>query len=110
MSQRVKKHACDLYYLSKAKPTVCKAIIEKADNSLICCICECAQNILHGKVPLEQHEKRNLAKHKDNLRQLIKKSVPIAKKKRIIQQGGFLSALLAPLASMVVPLVSKLFK
>ena len=110
MSKLVERHACDLHYLLKAKPVIRKAIIDNADCSLISCICECAKNILQGNIILKSKEKRNLAKHKQHLRQVIKKSVPLKEKKRIIQKGGFLSALLAPLASMVVPLISKLFK
>lgn len=110
MSEYFGRHACDLHYLIKATPAVRKAIIDKADNSLIYCICECVKNILHGNCTLDPKEKKNLAKHKRDLRQLVKKSVPIKQKRRIIQKGGFLSALLAPLASMVVPLVSKLLQ
>lgn len=110
MSKRIERHACDLHYLLKATPVIRKAVIDKADSSLISCICECAQNILEGNIELQPKEKKSLTKHKKDLRQLIKKSVPIKQKRRIIQKGGFLSALLAPLASMVVPLVSKLFQ
>ena len=110
MSKLVRRHAHDLHYLLKTTPTIRKAIIEKGDASLICCICECGKNILRGNVPLEPHEKRILRKHKENLRKLVKKSTPVKQKKRIIQKGGFLSAILAPLASLVLPLVSKLFK
>ena len=110
MSERIQRHACDLHYLLKATPAVRKAIIDKADSSLISCICECVKNILKGHCALQPKEKKNLAKHKRDLRQLVNKSLPIKEKRRIIQKGGFLSALLAPLASMVVPLVSKLFQ
>ncbi len=110
MSELVRRHAHDLHYLLKTTPIIRKAIIDKADLSFICCICTCAKNILNGKVHLKPQEKRNLRKHKENLRKLVKKSVPVKEKKRIIQKGGFLSAVLAPLADLVLPLVSKLFK
>ena len=85
MSERIQRHACDLHYLLKATPAVRKAIIDKADSSLISCICECVKNILKGHCALQPKEKKNLAKHKRDLRQLVNKSVPIKEKRRIIQ-------------------------
>jgi hypothetical protein len=39
-----------------------------------------------------------------------KKSVSPKKKKAILQKGGFLGSLLAPIASVVAPLLSTLFQ
>ena len=101
-----KKHVEDLKFLRRAKPTLRKIVIENANESLICCLCECAQNILKGNVSLTVGEKRALKRHKEALRRLVKRS-SIAKKKRIIQKGGFLPALLAPL---LAPLASAVLR
>ena len=106
MSERLEKRAIDLHYLLRAKPTVCKVIIDHCDTEFINCICECVHNILNGTFPLEKKERSKLKKHKYNLRKLVKRETPLKEKKKIIQKGGFLGAL----ASVVLPLLSGLIK
>lgn len=106
----MRKHANDLLYLQKAKPCISKQIIAKADRSLVECLCECADNILKGNVQLTPTQKTKLRKNKTGLRTLAQKSVSLQKKKAVLQKGGFLGALLGPIASVVAPLLSKLFQ
>jgi hypothetical protein len=110
VSQRLKKHANELVYLQKARPCIRKHLITKTDRSLVDCLCECADNILRGNVPLTKLQKEKLARNKAGLRALTKKSVSLKKKKAILQKGGFLGSLLAPIASVVAPLLSTLFQ
>lgn len=109
MSARLRKHAVTLKALSKANPGLVKTILRGADKQLIYCLCECASNILKGNVPLNKAHKSKLQRHKTGLRHLAKKSTSIKRRKRILQKGGFLGALLAPLASILAPIVSKVF-
>ena len=71
------------------------------------CFCECAKNILKGNVPLSRRQMSTLRRQKQNLRQLALKKVAVKKKKKILQKGGFISALLGPalslLGSVVLP-------
>ena len=60
MSERLKNHAYILSILAKAKAPMCKAIIGAADHELITCLCECAQNILNGNVPLSKCHLKHL--------------------------------------------------
>ena len=110
VSQRLKKYANELVYLQKARPCIRKHLITKADRSLVDCLCECADNILRGNVPLTKPQKEKFARNKAGLRALTKKSVSLKKKKAILQKGGFLGSLLAPIASVVAPLLSTLFQ
>ena len=73
-------------------------------------VCECADTILRGNVPLTKLQKEKLKRNKAELRALTKKSVSLKQKKAILQKGGFLGSLLAPIASVVAPLLSTLFK
>ena len=74
------------------------------------CIRECVFNVLKGRVQLKTEEKRRLQKHKNNLRAFLQENTPLKKKKEIVQKGGFLGALLAPLlGSVIVPLAKKIF-
>jgi len=137
VSQGLKKHASDIVYLQirvitklpnteqsskgtgkthkstnrqKTKPCIRKHLITKADRSLVDCLCECVDNILRGNVPLTKLQKEKLKRNKAGLRALTKKSVSLKKKKAILQKGGFVGSLLAPIASVVAPLLSTLFQ
>jgi len=110
VSPRLKKHANELVYLHKARPCIRNHIIVKADHSLIERLCECAYNILKGNVPLTRKQKDQLKRNKTGLRALVKKSVPLKKKKTILQKVGFLGSLLAPIASVVTPLLSTILQ
>ena len=102
MSTCLKKNAQMLGVLAHATPQMCKAIIGAADHELITCLCECAQNILNGNVPLNKSHLKHLQWYHSDVCTLAKKRAPKHKKKKILQKGGFLSALLAPLAVEVL--------
>ncbi len=115
MSNRLKKHLELLKILKKTNPKHRKSILESADNSLILCICECIDNILRGNVKLSPAKKRELAKHVEILRQIADRKTKGQKKRSLlVQKGGFLPALLAPVigiaGSLIGDLVGKLTK
>lgn len=106
---RLKKHAHTLAFLSKTQPKTAHSIIKTADKDLIKCLCECAHNILKGNVHLSSIQKTKLKRHKQRLRALENKQTKIKKKRTILQSGGFLPAILAPLiGTIIAPLASSL--
>lgn len=107
MSERLKKHALMLKLLAQAKPVMCKAIIQAADRDLIICLCECAQNILNGNVPLSKCHLKRLQRYRSDVRKFARKRTTKHTKKKILQRGGFLSALLAPIAAEVLTKILK---
>ena len=109
MSDRLRKHANTLQLLLKNKSKVNNVVIENADRDLISCLCECAFNVLKGNVPLTRPQKRRLARHKQGLRALTASKTSSKSKRKVLQTGGFLPALLAPVLSFVGPLLSKIF-
>ena len=112
MSGKMKKQAVCLQMLIKTKNAkLRKAILEHADSDLIRALCECAHNILRGNVKMTPREKTRLRKYQTKLRLIARKNVSVKQKRRHLQQtGGFLPALLAPLAaSVVIPLLRQLF-
>ena len=71
---------------------------------------ECAKNILCGNVQLSPKQKTALRHNKQNLRRLSIKKTSLKKKPQIIQKGGFLGAILAPvIATLGGSLISSLF-
>ena len=98
--KRLQNHANILKVLAKAKPQLQKAIIRAGDKGLVDTLCDCAQNILKGNVPLTARQKTCLRRHKRLLRSLTERQ-SVQKKKRILQRGGFLAGLLAPVLGIL---------
>lgn len=94
---KLKKYAGILKAMGVAPPAMCKAMVKAADPGLVRCLCECAVNILKGRVRLSPPQKTKLLRHKKDLRALVKKTGSSSSKKRILQKGGFLPALLDPI-------------
>lgn len=107
MTPRLRRHAETLRVLSRATSQLIRIILRGADRDLINCVCECASNILKGNVPLTKHQKERLRRYQGQLRNLTKKSTSLSAKKKVVQTGGFLSALLAPLAGLIASLFLK---
>ena len=68
MSRRVKKYKHHLKFISVCEHKSCKRLLGDCDKELIKSICECALNVLHGSIPLQQKNKIKLAKHKNDFR------------------------------------------
>lgn len=83
-------------------------MVKSASSDLIKCLCECSMNILKGNVPISPAHKRRLSRHKKDLRFLAKRGNKIQSKKRVLQKGGLLPALLAPLLGAALPAVTGL--
>ena len=108
---KLRKYAKHLQCLKEAPPAMAKALIKSADSGLVNCLCEVGLNVLKGNVPTTPAQKRNLCRHKQALRSIVKKRLSLTGKKRILQRGGFLPALLGPLAgtlgSFLIPPIVK---
>jgi hypothetical protein len=102
MSKTLKKFAPYLRVLEKSSPKVRSRLAKKhCSPEFMNCICECAKNVLVGNVNLTPEHKRRLARHKRSLRKLVLKRTPLTVKKRIVQSGGFLGALLGPIVKIL---------
>lgn len=95
-----------LQVLQTASPKLRKAIIENADDKVICVLVEIINNLLSGNIPLSTANKIKLRRWKTTFRKLCqtcinKKGVKIKPaREQLIQTGGalpFLIPLLAPI-------------
>ena len=98
---KLRKYVHHLQCLKVVSPATNKAIIKSADKGLLNCLCEEGLNVLKGNVAFTASQKRRLSRRKADLRKIGKRGFSIQGKKRILQKGGFLGALLAPLAGIV---------
>ena len=107
MSQCVKKHLPLLKWLSTAKPKVQKSVIRTLDNDALQAIHECCVNVLKGNVPLTHAQKQRLSRYKKVIRKLGAKGGKAASKRRLVQTGGFLGALIPPILGVLGSLLFK---
>ncbi len=109
MSKRLQNHIEILKVLKNSNPKQRKALLEAANNSLILCICECIHNLLRGNLKLSSAKKQELKKHARILRQIADRKTKVDKKRALlVQNGGFLPALLAPALAVAGSLVGDL--
>ena len=97
-----------LKLLQKSKPNTVRVLLKDASSDLLNSLSECSLNVLKGRVVLTPKQKRSLCRHKSTLRILAKKGTSLAKKRKLLQKGGFLGALLGPVLSVVGSLVEGL--
>lgn len=88
MIKRITSHKDLLKAILSLKPKFREALLENCGDDEINCITECIFNVLKGKVPLKDKERRKLKKHKDTLRQIISKGESKVRKQIILQKGG----------------------
>lgn len=113
--ERLKKHYNFLWLLSKAKTKKKRQeLLDIASAEQIKTICECVKNVMLGNVPgIRKQDIREFKKNREIIRKLIStgKNVTSKKKKELLmQQGGFLPALLAPVIGIAGTLIADLIK
>jgi hypothetical protein len=101
MSERLREHVHLLRALHRASPKKCRAILDKHGKPLLMTLCECVKNLFKGVVPLTEKQKKRLRPKEKLMRALLLKKTPLKTKRRIIQRGGFIGALLGPLISII---------
>lgn len=101
MSARIRRNLPLLQQIKKADASTQRKLIKTCDRELLDCFCECSKNLLKGKVPLKKRQIDSLRRHKHSLKTLSLKKPSIKEKKKILQKGGFLGALLAPVLSFL---------
>ena len=106
-SKSVLRHLPTIALLSQCQPCVVKKFISQAsDKALIHAICECSKNILSGNIKLSPEEYEALKRYRRQLRELSIKATPYKRKRELIQKGGFLTALIAPLIGLLGTVIS----
>lgn len=106
MSQRTRKFLPMLKRIRKMGDRTKKEYVRKCNKEFLDCVSECAKNVIKGNVPLSDRQKTNLRRRKD-LRALSVKKTSLRKKRKILQKGGFLTALLPPVLSILSSLLLK---
>ena len=103
--EKIRDNRVFLEMLSKSNPKYRKSLISGAPPEIMKLLSECALNILKGTITLTNEEKAKLRKHKKGLREMATSKVSNRTKKKIVQRGGMLQALLKPVLKATLPLV-----
>ena len=93
------------FNIQAAKPSSHKAVISKGHDELICCVCVCALNILHGHAPISRRHNNHLLRHRNCLRKLVDQKISLKDTKKVIQIDSFLGALLSVVILTVASLI-----
>ena len=96
---KVRQHFEFLSYLSSIPPRRQKILIKGADRPLLESLSEICINLLNKRLELTKAQINKLRPYEKQIYQLSQRSHSLARKKRIVQSGGMLTALL----SAVVP-------
>ena len=96
---KVRQHFEFLSYLSSIPPRRQKILIKGADRPLLESLSEICINLLNKRLDLTKAQINKLRPYEKQIYQLSQRSHSLARKKRIVQSGGMLTALL----SAVVP-------
>ncbi len=111
-TEKLEQYIDLLQLLQKAKPNQRKQLIQASNGEFIRLLCECCHNVLQGNVSLTPTRKRTLKRYACILRKLASrndKDKSLARKKDLlVQHGGFLPALLAPIVGIAGGLIGEL--
>ena len=69
-------------------PRVRKSIITHSPDALIKTICNAALNVERGEIVLTKKQKEALRKYKSQINKLTSRTIPVAKKRKILNQKG----------------------
>ena len=105
MSERTRRYLPLLKQINRLGDTAKRQLIKKCDREFLDCVSECAKNVIKGNVPLKPAQLRRLRRERSNVRALALKKTSLKKKRRILQKGGFLDALISPVLSVLASLI-----
>lgn len=102
MSKRFQRNIAAIRQLHKASTQKKKSLIQSASSDLICALCDCALNIKSGRVPLTSKQFDKLKSYHKQLKAVSSKTSSQKSKRKVLQTGGFLGALLKPIAQLLL--------
>ena len=103
MAHRVSSYSRELNAINKARwdKDECNRIINETGMELVHCICDCVHNVMKGDIPLTEEERKRFNKHRYCVRKLVDAKTSDRKRKHLIQEGGFLGAIIPTLVGLV---------
>ena len=104
----LREHTALLPMLMEAREPVRKRFMPCCSRGVCNAMSEVADNLLKGNIPLTKAQLELLRPSAKELETLAKKKTSLVKKRQILQQGGFIGALLGPAIKILGPMVGGL--
>ena len=108
MSRRVREILPELKRLSRLSHKDRRTYLKTCGGPFIDGVCECLRNLLKGRVRLNSKQLKALRRYKRQLRKSALKKTSRRERRRILQTGGLIGALLPSLLSGLTGLVAPL--
>jgi hypothetical protein len=109
MGHRLKEIHRELTKLKRLGLKGRKKFIKACSKECVTNICECIKNVLNTKLPIKASHLKKLSRFKHTLRTLASKRTSLINRRRLLQKGGFLPALLTSAIPAIASLISGLF-
>jgi len=107
--KRLKRNLKFLHKVKGSKAAQRKQLLQCSKPDQIKCLSDCCHNILKGNVKLNNLQKKKLLQQAQFIRLVASKDIKVPQKREIlVQKGGFLPALLAPIIGIAGTLISEL--
>lgn len=87
--------------LNSVRAQVKEMTLKRASKDLIMAFVECAKNLILNNVRLTQGQLAALRRQQKYLRELVKPSTSLERRRLILQRGGFIGLLLRPLLGLL---------
>ena len=97
----------ELKRLYRLKGQARRKYLKTCSGPVIDCLCECIKNLLKGRVSVKAKQLKALRRYRRFLRKVALKKTSQHERRRIIQKGGFLGALLPALISGISGLLAR---
>ena len=91
---KVRQHLEFLSYLKSIPPRRQKLLLKNADSEILSALSELCLNLLMRNCPLTNAQIKKLIPYEKQIYQMSLKKNSAVHKKRLVQRGGFISALL----------------
>lgn len=109
ITRRIQRNVNNLERLAKAKSHTRRRTISDASHDLIMALVDAARSLLKGHLSLTPRQLSAAKRHRRSLEKLAKQGTSLREKKRTLQTGGFIGALLGPLLKQIaVPVLGGL--
>lgn len=101
-SARINRHASTLIALGNVNADIANMMISSASKDLMLALVEIVRNIIKGNVNLTNAQYNKFKRCSAHLERLVEPKTTLARRKEILQNGGFFGAL----ASLLAPIVT----
>ena len=108
---KVRQHLEFLSYLKSIPPRRQKLLLKAADKEILSALAEICLNLIKKNCPLTKSQIKKLIPYERQIYEMSSRKKSVAYKKRLVQSGGFVTALLSTilpaLISSIVAATSK---